>query len=927
MAADLTQTPASPANSRTLFEWTFDRANDLQGWSPNSHLTDVKVASGTLAARADGPDPILELQPLLNIPASPWQQIEIRIKADHDGISEFFWSNTAHGQYGGFSQEKSTRFNVVGDGQWRVCRLLPFWHPEGKIVRLRFDPHTGASFSIDYIRVVEIAMPSASPTRQLDFDFSQGAHGWQAINGATLVHSSDGLRFACNSRDALLLAPPLDVPADKLNFVSIILAASEGHDATILFATDKTPGLHTFTFPIEADGQEHRYNLDLLDSPGWRGRILALALRLSVPDSDIESSGPEPWSSHDAAARLRSLTIAAGPSGPPELKVLAFAPDEALPRSGMPIRLRAAVANRGGRAASNIQAEIRIPNEVRLLASPTNVQIESLEFGEEAAFNWTIQAARPLRESAEIIVSSTEGARATARTTLDITAPIATARFDYVPEPRPVRGPWEVGVYYFPGWHSASQWHPLERFPERKPLLGWYREGDPEVADWHIKWAVEHGITFFAYDWYWSQGSRQLEHALHDGYFRARYRSLLKFCLLWANHNAPNTSSLEDCLAVTRYWIQNYFRRQEYLRVEDKPVMIIFSTERLTADLGSEGVRNAIAEMRAECGRAGLPGLYLMACVADAGQARAAAAEGYDAVTAYTWPGLGLQSTELSGPYESLLEGYRRNWLHIISESPIPLALPICGGWDSRPWHGHNNIVRFGRTPDLFRRHLEDAKRTLQSQSTPRPPSQLLLIEAWNEWGEGSYIEPHREFGFGYLDAIRQVFTDATEAHIDITPADLRLGPYDVPAQDLTRTKWDFARGFIGWENTMDMAGLRLEQKAMAALTTGRDPAFFSPPIQARAREFSTVFIRMKLARTDGKVFTDSAQLFWRTDRLPESEASSKRFDVLGDGKWHEYRIAVAQSARWRGIITRLRLDPVNQPGVAVSLSQVRLDP
>ena len=111
-------------------------------------------------------------------------------------------------------------------------------------------------------------------------------------------------------------------------------------------------------------------------------------------------------------------------------------------------------------------------------------------------------------------------------------------------------------------------------------MLGWYREGSPEVADWQIKWAVEHGITFFAYDWYWSKGSRQLEHALHDGYFQARYRHLLKFCLLWANHNPPGTSSLEDCLAVTHYWITNYFRRPEHLTAAGKPVVIIFSPQR-----------------------------------------------------------------------------------------------------------------------------------------------------------------------------------------------------------------------------------------------------------------------------------------------------------------------------------------------------------
>jgi len=113
----------------------------------------------------------------------------------------------------------------------------------------------------------------------------------------------------------------------------------------------------------------------------------------------------------------------------------------------------------------------------------------------------------------------------TARLALDIPPRRLTLKSEYVPEPKPVRGKYEVGVYYFPGWKTWSQWLPILPFPERKPVLGWYREGDPEVADWHIKWAVEHGITFFAYDWYWERGARRLEHALHDGYMKARYRS------------------------------------------------------------------------------------------------------------------------------------------------------------------------------------------------------------------------------------------------------------------------------------------------------------------------------------------------------------------------------------------------------------------
>lgn len=54
---------------------------------------------------------------------------------------------------------------------------------------------------------------------------------------------------------------------------------------------------------------------------------------------------------------------------------------------------------------------------------------------------------------------------------------------DYVPEPKSARGPYEIGVYYFPGWATRDRWQLIMNFLERRPALGWYREGSPEVAN------------------------------------------------------------------------------------------------------------------------------------------------------------------------------------------------------------------------------------------------------------------------------------------------------------------------------------------------------------------------------------------------------------------------------------------------------------
>jgi len=346
-----------------------------------------------------------------------------------------------------------------------------------------------------------------------------------------------------------------------------------------------------------------------------------------------------------------------------------------------------------------------------------------------------------------------------------------------VPPPRPVStAPYLVGAYYFPGWPTLEKWKVLDGFPERMPALGYYREGDPAVMDWHIRWAVEHGVSFFAFDWYWDRGRRQLEHALHDGFFRAHWRSSIKFCLLWANHNPPGSSSEADLLTLTDFWIDRYFRHPAYLAFDGKPVVIVFSPRRLRQDLGSDGVRAAFARMRERATAAGLPGLYLMGATREHRAGLLALAhEGYDAATGYNYPRAGMADEGArSAPYADVVRGYEEIWYTIATERLIDYAPVTEPGWDSRPWHGDTALVRTGRDP----RQFEDMLRRARAFTDRYPLAggrKVVLIEAWNEFGEGAAIEPHREWGFAYLDAVRRVFSGARAPHRDLVPGDLGL--------------------------------------------------------------------------------------------------------------------------------------------------------
>jgi hypothetical protein len=86
-------------------------------------------------------------------------------------------------------------------------------------------------------------------------------------------------------------------------------------------------------------------------------------------------------------------------------------------------------------------------------------------------------------------------------------------------------------------------------------------------------------------------------------------------------------------------------------------------------------------------------------------------------------------------------------------------------GWDSSPRTVQSDVFSnagypftptlSGNTPDAFRDALARAKAFLDA----RPDvSKILTINAWNEWTEGSYLEPDTVHGMGYLEAIRDVF-------------------------------------------------------------------------------------------------------------------------------------------------------------------------
>ena len=88
----------------------------------------------------------------------------------------------------------------------------------------------------------------------------------------------------------------------------------------------------------------------------------------------------------------------------------------------------------------------------------------------------------------------------------------------------------------------------------------------------------------------------------------------------------------------------------------------------------------------------------------------------------------------------------------------IPLFPTVSVGWDDTPRFpakGAQHVTRFNHTPQVFATYLKVAKDYADAHRDTQPP--FIMINAWNEWVEGSYLLPDHLTGFGYLEAVRDV--------------------------------------------------------------------------------------------------------------------------------------------------------------------------
>lgn len=387
---------------------------------------------------------------------------------------------------------------------------------------------------------------------------------------------------------------------------------------------------------------------------------------------------------------------------------------------------------------------------------------------------------------------------------------IASAQTVTQPASRPAKI--EVAAIYFPGYHRDShydewfgpgwdEWQLLmttkSRFPGHrhlKPAWGAFDEADPAMMTRQIDLAVRFGIDVFIFDWYWYSGTKILHRPLEEAFLKVHNRDRLKFALMWANHPwknyfpaplgkeppllLPMQTSPEDFGRIIAYGIEHYFREPNYWRVGGGPYFSLFDTGTFIQQIGGpQKTRELFEQVRRQVASAGLGRLHIAGFDQGGSRVDALREAGFDSVTTYnicSSPKASLPDHPLD-EYSDVIDAHVKCWKEMDGRG-IPYSPVVTIGWDpsprwvpETPWpppaQGYPyTTVAVHNTPDLFGKLCRYAVEHVQSAKL-RPPA--IVINAWNEWTEGSALLPDREYGTRYLEEAYKAFKPLRDAVLD----------------------------------------------------------------------------------------------------------------------------------------------------------------
>lgn len=351
----------------------------------------------------------------------------------------------------------------------------------------------------------------------------------------------------------------------------------------------------------------------------------------------------------------------------------------------------------------------------------------------------------------------------------------------------------------FTEWTNVKKSKPLYKghYQPTVPLNNnYYTLEDINVMKWQTDLAKRYGVSGFCFYHYWFGEGRQLMEKPVDNYLRHTEIDF-PFCLCWANHNWSRTwvGGDQDILMDVRYggeeeWEKHFaymlpfFEDKRYIHIDGKPVLVIYHPQlipcygemipylqRRAKEEGLEGLTIVSQYMFEEVDDS-IEKLvdykiqYEPSCsltvVRDNKKAASKISPRFvrDMVK-YTFKGK-IKRLSKGKICKCITYNYDYIWEYILNR-PVKDDKLIAGTFakcDVSPRRQDRALIFRGATPQKFEKYMTKLVDKVQKEYKQK----IIFVSAWNEWGEGMYLEPDEKDKYGYLEGIRNSLSNIPDS-------------------------------------------------------------------------------------------------------------------------------------------------------------------
>jgi hypothetical protein len=342
----------------------------------------------------------------------------------------------------------------------------------------------------------------------------------------------------------------------------------------------------------------------------------------------------------------------------------------------------------------------------------------------------------------------------------------------------------------FTEWTNISKAKPLFKGHSQPVFpadLGYYDLRVEQTRVDQAAMAKEYGIDGFCYYHYWFKGKKLLERPASE--MLASKKPDFPFCFCWANETwsrrwtgeeqevlIKQDYSEEDDKAHAHYLIP-FFSDHRYITVNGRPLFVIYRPQ----DLPNPA--KTIETFKTICLAEGVKEPFMVASNSHLWDNEKILSFGFDAVLNFR-PQLGIlpYANEDEFIFKRLIRNLKKfgvfngslklfdyaealEIMKIIEPENFDQIIPsVFVGWDNTPRRGSRGIVIQDSHPDLFEKELLRI-----TEKLTRSNSNIVFMNAWNEWAEGNKLEPDKQFLKGYLESIQNVKQKFNEIEHEIS--------------------------------------------------------------------------------------------------------------------------------------------------------------